>query len=59
MLDDFLADGQAQSGAFAFTFFGGAFGGEEGLEDFGEKLFGDAGAGVDDLDADGLCAFDF
>ncbi len=49
VFDDFLADGQAQAGAFGFAFSGGAFGGEEGLEDSGDELVGDAGAAVDHL----------
>ena len=52
VFDDFLADGEAQAGAVGFVGAGGAFGGEEGLEDFGHELFGDAGAAVDDLDFD-------
>jgi hypothetical protein len=38
---DALDDGQAQAGAFA-----AGLGGEEGLEDAGQEVRGDAGAGV-------------
>src|SRR3954451_22214530 len=51
VFDDFLADGEAEAGALGFALLGGALGGEEGLEDLGEELFGDAGAGVDHLEA--------
>ena len=52
VLDDFLADREAQARAFGFAPAGGSLGGEEGLEDLGDELFGDAGAGIDYLDLD-------
>jgi hypothetical protein len=52
VFDDFLADGEAEACAVGFVAAGGAFGGEEGLEDFWHQFFGDAGAVVDDLDFD-------
>src|SRR5437899_3424853 len=50
VLDNLLADRQAQAGAFGFSFARGAFGGEEGLENAGQELVGDSRAVVDDLD---------
>src|SRR5258706_1241808 len=57
VLDDLFADGEAQAGAFGFAFFGGALGGEEGLEDLADHFFGDSGAGIDHLDADFFGSF--
>src|SRR3989338_369136 len=47
LLDDAVADGQAQAGAPA-----GGLGGEEGVVDLAQVLRGDADAGVADLDLD-------
>src|SRR6185437_2380817 len=52
MLDDLLADRQAQACALGFALARGGFGGEEGLENLGKEFFGDAGAGIDDLNPD-------
>lgn len=42
--DDVVGDPEAESVADVL------FGGEEGIEDFGERLFGDAGAVIDEAD---------
>src|SRR5258705_13086997 len=52
MLDDFLADGKTEAGAFGFAFSGGALGGEEGLENARDELVGNSWATVDDLKED-------
>src|SRR5206468_12667443 len=52
VFDDFFADGQAKAGSLLFAALDGGFGGEEGLEDFGDQACGNPWAGVDDLHAD-------
>ena len=51
VLDDLLADRQAQARALGLALLRRALGGEERLEDLREQLLGDARAGVDHLDA--------
>src|SRR5665213_507072 len=52
LLHDAVGDGEAEAGAFALAFLGGALGGEEGVVDAAEGFGGHAGTVVGDADFD-------